>query len=39
MSLESYHEGITFDALYGMLLIEERQLKREDNNIVIDPTT
>ncbi|KAG5588873.1 hypothetical protein H5410_039387 [Solanum commersonii] len=38
-SLESRHDDVTFDALYGMLLNEERQLKREDASILIAPTT
>ncbi|KAH0644122.1 hypothetical protein KY284_032006 [Solanum tuberosum] len=38
-SLESRHDDVTFDTLYGMLLNEERQLKREDASIVIAPTT
>ena len=36
-SLESLHDDVNFDALNGMLLNEERQLKREDANIVIAP--
>uniref|UniRef100_A0A3Q7EV38 Reverse transcriptase Ty1/copia-type domain-containing protein n=1 Tax=Solanum lycopersicum TaxID=4081 RepID=A0A3Q7EV38_SOLLC len=36
-SLESRHEEITFDALYGLLLNEERQFKRDDTLTVIAP--
>ncbi|KAH0773427.1 hypothetical protein KY290_010564 [Solanum tuberosum] len=36
-SFESHHEDVTFDVLYGMLLNEERQLKREDASNVISP--
>ncbi|KAG5613971.1 hypothetical protein H5410_013795 [Solanum commersonii] len=38
-SLESRHEEITFDALYRLLLNEERQLKRDEAFTVIAPTT
>nr|XP_018626993.1 uncharacterized protein LOC108945484 [Nicotiana tomentosiformis] len=37
-SLESRQEDIMFDALYGFLLNEERQLKRYDTINVIAPT-
>ena len=38
-SLESRHEEITFDALYGLLLNEEQQLKRDEALNYIAPTT
>ncbi|KAH0734249.1 hypothetical protein KY285_009956 [Solanum tuberosum] len=38
-SLESRQEDISFDALYGLLLNEERQLKRDETLNVIAPTT
>jgi len=38
-SLESRQEGINFDALYGLLLNEERQLKRDEALTVIAHTT
>ncbi|XP_049355720.1 uncharacterized protein LOC125820323 [Solanum verrucosum] len=38
-SLESCQEDISFDALYGLLLNEERQLKRNETLNVIAPTT
>lgn len=38
-SLESRQEDISFDALYGLLLNEERQLKRDEALNVIAPTT
>ncbi|KAH0776743.1 hypothetical protein KY290_008154 [Solanum tuberosum] len=38
-SLESRQEEINFDALYGLLLNEERQLKRDEALTVIVPTT
>lgn len=34
-SLESRQEDITFDAMYGLLLNEERQLKRDETINVI----
>ncbi|XP_019237368.1 PREDICTED: uncharacterized protein LOC109217567 [Nicotiana attenuata] len=37
-SLESRQEDISFDALYGLLLNEERQLKRDETLNVIAPT-
>ncbi|OIT06745.1 hypothetical protein A4A49_61418, partial [Nicotiana attenuata] len=37
-SLESRQEDISFDALYGLLLNEERQLKRDEAHTVIAPT-
>ncbi|KAG5613428.1 hypothetical protein H5410_024709 [Solanum commersonii] len=38
-SLESRQADISFDALYGLLLNEERQLKRDETLNVITPTT
>ncbi|KAH0657630.1 hypothetical protein KY289_026378 [Solanum tuberosum] len=38
-SLESRQEDISFDALYGLLLNEEGQLKRNETLNVIAPTT
>ncbi|XP_019241979.1 PREDICTED: uncharacterized protein LOC109222024 [Nicotiana attenuata] len=38
-SLESRQEDISFDALYGLLLNEERQLQRDETINVIAPTT
>ncbi|KAH0725423.1 hypothetical protein KY284_001288 [Solanum tuberosum] len=38
-SLESHQEDISFDALYELLLNEERQLKRDEALNVIAPTT
>ncbi|KAG5611496.1 hypothetical protein H5410_022777 [Solanum commersonii] len=38
-SLESCQEDISFDALYGLLLNEERQSKRDEALNVIAPTT
>lgn len=37
-SLESRQEEITFDALYGLLLNEERQLKRDEAPTIIAPS-
>nr|XP_016470742.1 PREDICTED: uncharacterized protein LOC107792987 [Nicotiana tabacum] len=37
-SLESRQEDIMFDALYGLILNEERQLKRDETINVIAPT-